>query len=115
MPNSFDILKEKTLSNGQAIGLIVAMFAGFEFYYSGTNTTETFTKFLSDEREHRELMREEHAELKGLSYRLTREAKDEVNARMDRKVNPLQKKVEEINDWIQFQKGYQKGLHESTE
>ena len=113
MPNSLDILKEKTLSNGQAIGLIVAMFAIFEFYYNGNRTTEMFDTFIVDEKQHREEVQDEFAEQKGLTYRLVREGNESVNARIDRKVDPLRNEVKELLIWKAQQEGYAKGLRRS--
>lgn len=104
MPNS-DFWKQPTISIAQAFGAITIMFIGFEFYYNSDRTTNDFSNFKKEEGLYRKGQDEVNNEQKSLAYSQARMAKESVNERLDRKVDPLEKDVEELKEWMWYRKG----------
>jgi hypothetical protein len=109
MPLLGELFSKPQISLGQFVGLIGAMFMGFEFYYNSDKTTKDFANHKQDVVEHRKQEDLTNDELKSLTYRLVGEAKEEMNGRLNRKVNPLEEKVDDVVIWKSYQEGLEAG------
>jgi len=105
MPTS-DFWKTPTISIAQALGALSIVFIGFEFYYNSDNTTKIVNDFLIAEDEYKEENRQVHSEHKALIYRTNSDTKDYLNGRINNRVDPIEERVNKMNDWIEYRKGY---------